>query len=82
MRFKHEMLRELRLRSISKTAQWVADELKVSKTTVSNWETGKHVPTPFYVEQLAKLYGVKISALWTDEDNKPKKKRRQQKHSR
>ncbi len=37
--------------------QEVADKLGTTKVVVSRWESGEHLPTPYYRQQLSELYG-------------------------
>ncbi|MCI1925647.1 MAG: helix-turn-helix domain-containing protein [[Lactobacillus] timonensis] len=54
------MKRELRsLRAgAGLTQQQLADKLGVSHISVSRWETGKAIPSPKYIKQMADMFGV------------------------
>lgn len=54
----------LTLRTSRKWSQeYVAREVKVSRQTVINWETGKSIPTADKAVRLAKLFGVTVEKL-------------------
>lgn len=42
---------------------WVAKELGTTTDTVNRWENGKTFPSPFYRQQLSKLFGKTIEEL-------------------
>lgn len=46
-----------------KSLSEVAEELHVSKTTLSNWESGRRIPSVEAIEKLADLYGVSVDYL-------------------
>ncbi|UTI41138.1 helix-turn-helix transcriptional regulator [Niallia sp. RD1] len=50
--------------------QQIMDIMKVSETTLSNWSTGKSVPSLKKAFKLARLLGVTVEELYnyTDED--------------
>ena len=54
------MKRELRaLRSGAGLAQQqLADKLGVTHISVSRWETGKSIPSPRYIKEMSKMFGV------------------------
>ena len=54
------MKRELRsLRAgAGLTQQQLANKLGVSHISVSRWETGKAIPSPRYIKQMADMFGV------------------------
>lgn len=41
----------------------VCEAMKISNTTLSNWENGKTVPSITHVNELCELYGVSIDNL-------------------
>ena len=41
----------------------LANRLKVTTTSVGNWENGKSVPTTENLKRLAHMYGVTVDAL-------------------
>lgn len=45
------------------TQQALADELKVTKKTISSWETGKTVPKIDIIEPLCNALGVKYNDI-------------------
>ena len=53
------------------TQQNVADRLAVTKATVSAWETGRNMPDPFALRQLAKIYEVSVDAMLWDNSLSP-----------
>jgi len=53
------------------TQQQVADRLAIKKATVSAWETGRNMPDPFSLRQLAKIYAVSVDALLWDDSLSP-----------
>lgn len=54
----------LTLRTARKWSQeYVAREVKVSRQTIINWETGKSIPTADKAVRLAKLFGVTVEKL-------------------
>lgn len=53
-----ELEEEFRFRQID-----IAKALKVSRTTVYNWETGAKKPSPKHIAELAKLFGVDAEYL-------------------
>ena len=54
--------RDARIQSGKSLAE-AAEELLVSKTTLSNWESGRRVPSVEALEKLADLYGVSVDYL-------------------
>ncbi|HJA26902.1 MAG TPA: helix-turn-helix domain-containing protein [Candidatus Limosilactobacillus intestinigallinarum] len=54
------MKRELRgLRvGAGMTQQELADKLGVTHISVSRWETGKSIPSPKYIKEMADMFGV------------------------
>lgn len=54
--------RDARIQSGKNLAE-AAEELFVSKTTLSNWESGRRVPSVEAIEKLADLYGVSVDYL-------------------
>lgn len=64
-----------RLKTLRKVAHLtqtqVADKLGIKKATVSAWETGRNMPDPFALRQLAKMYGVSVDALLWDDSLSP-----------
>ena len=54
------MKRELRgLRvGADMTQQELADKLGVTHISVSRWETGKSIPSPKYIKEMADMFGV------------------------
>lgn len=54
------MKRELRgLRvGAGMTQQELADKLGVTHISVSRWETGKAIPSPKYIKEMADMFGV------------------------
>lgn len=43
--------------------QELADMMETSKTTVTNWETGRFKPTWDKLDMLASIFGIHVSAL-------------------
>lgn len=54
--------KEARLQSKKKLTE-VSEEMKVSKATISNWESGRKIPSIEAVEKLADYYGVTTDYL-------------------
>ena len=54
--------KECRLRA-GLSQKFVAATLKVASPSVSNWESGKTMPTPENLSMLASLYGVSVDYL-------------------
>ena len=44
--------------NVNLTQQQAADELKVSRDTISNWETGKSFPDALKIREIEKLYNI------------------------
>lgn len=63
----HEKLQALR-RQRGLTQQELADQLFVSRTAVSKWESGRGYPNLDSLADLAKLFGVTIDELLTGND--------------
>ena len=40
------------------TMQELADKLGVTVISVSRWETGKSIPSPKYIKEMADMFGV------------------------
>ncbi|UTH13327.1 helix-turn-helix domain-containing protein [Macrococcus equipercicus] len=57
-----EQIIELR-NSMGWTQQQLADKLKVSKQSVSNWETGEKTPRMGKIEDIANLFNVTVSYI-------------------
>lgn len=55
------------------TQQELADTLKTSKTTVTNWETGRFKPTWDNLDMIAAIFEVHITALMGAEELEPLK---------
>ena len=49
----------------------LAEQLHVSRQTISKWETGQSAPDPETIVQLAHLFGVTTDRLLTEEDDPP-----------
>lgn len=55
------------------TQEEIAQELKVSRQTISNWETGTAQPTIDKVIELANVFDVSMDELIGRSENKTKK---------
>ena len=60
----NEYIKELRTRK-GLTQQQLADAVGVSRQTVTRWENGWTVPTLYYAQKLAILFGLTVSELMT-----------------
>lgn len=67
-----EKLCKLR-KSNALTQEELADKLYVTRTAVSKWETGNGYPAIDSLQQIAKLFGVTVDELLSDEDSENKK---------
>lgn len=45
------------------TQDAVAEELCVTRQTISNWEVGKNLPDIYFVLQLSRLYAISVDTL-------------------
>lgn len=70
----NERIKTLRIK-MGLTQQQLADEIGVSRQTVTRWENGWVVPTLFYAQKLADLFGLTVSVLMTGKDEQPKKEK-------
>jgi transcriptional regulator with XRE-family HTH domain len=62
----HQKLRKARERK-GLLQQYVADTLGVSRTALSYWESGSHVPAANQVANIAKLYGISLDCLFDND---------------
>lgn len=46
------------------TQKEAADELHVSKTTISNWEKGKVIPSYVALQAISKLYSIPVDNIF------------------
>lgn len=74
-----DKLLALRKRS-SMSQQEVADTVGVTRQTISNWELGQGSPTLDKAAELARLYGVSLDDLASDEVEIVTRERRERKH--
>ncbi|GGI38997.1 helix-turn-helix transcriptional regulator [Mammaliicoccus stepanovicii] len=51
------------------TQQKLADELQVSKQSISYWETGRKAPKMKKIEEMAKLFNVSVSYILDGKSN-------------
>jgi transcriptional regulator with XRE-family HTH domain len=53
-------VRQVRLsvKPVAPKQQWLAEQLGVSQAVVSNWERGRHDPSPHHVSKIAQVLGV------------------------
>ena len=63
----HEKLYQLRKKQ-GLTQEELAEKLEVSRQSISNWETGKVVPTTKRLTELSQLYNVPFHYFLTEED--------------
>ncbi len=54
------------------TQETLAEKLNYTKQTISNWETGKNLPSDEDIERIASLFGVEPKALITRSTDKEK----------
>ena len=50
------------------TQEEAAKELHVSKTTISNWEKGRVIPSYVALRALSQLYGVPLDSIFLREE--------------
>ena len=74
-----DKLLALRKRS-GMSQQEVADTVGVTRQTISNWELGQGSPTLDKAAELARLYGVSLDDLASDEVEIVTRERRERKH--
>jgi transcriptional regulator with XRE-family HTH domain len=43
--------------------KWIAEQLGVSEITISNWVSGKYIPSKRNREKLSKILGVSITEI-------------------
>ena len=63
----HEKLQELR-KQRGLTQEELSEELYVSRTAVSKWESGRGYPNIDSLKQLSKLYGISVDSLLSGEE--------------
>ena len=51
------MLKEL-IKSRGIKQQWLAEQIGVTRLTISNWVNGKYIPKPEHIEKLAEILNV------------------------
>ncbi len=50
-------------KNLNITQEMLADRLNYTKQTISNWETGKNLPSDEDIEKMAKIFGIEPNVL-------------------
>lgn len=60
-------------KNLNITQEMLADRLNYTKQTISNWETGKNLPSDEDIEKMAEIFGIEPNILITRSTDKKSK---------